>query len=902
MRRLALPAVLSAALAASALALASPPAQAAPGPAGAPSAKGGAPSGDGRLDVLFVGAHPDDEAGTLSTLGQWNEFDKARTGVLTVTRGEGGGNAAGNEEGPALGLLRENEERRAVGKAGVTDIHYLDKVDFYYTVSTPLTAKTWDHDKSLEKVVRLVRETRPKVIVTMVPAPLPGQHGNHQMAARLATEAYFAAADPKAYPAQLREEGLSTWAPGRIFQTGGASGPTGEACATDLKPSRAGTLVRGVWGGRASARNGGKTWAQVEREAQRTYVSQGWGGFPDVPSDPSKIGCDFFTQIHSRVPFTLNNTSPTAMLEGAVQPGKGGLPLGTGFSLTTQSLGVTPGAGFKVTAHASAPRSLRGAKAALSVPSGWNVAGSGDLGTVGSKERTATFTVTPPAGAAAGRVQLAATLTAGKATGQATTQVEVQPAVTGTMEPLPRVSDFDEWAAKTGVQSLTGQVKPVLSLASGKSRKVRVDLANTTASAQSGTVKLDLPKGFSADAPSKPYTLAAGAKGSATFTVTNTDASLPTSNEGGTGGDYDVTITTTPSSGAADVQKGGLELVPTTVLPKATGTPAVDGKETAGEYPGSELNLSRVWEGEACASADDCSATGKVTWTDDALYLLVKVRDDKQGTVLGADDCKRHWRSDSVEIAIDPRGDSENTSTTFKTGIFPRMSDGKPCFERDADAHQGGPETAPGMQVASTVADPYDGYVIETKIPFKALPTAVDPARMGLNIFVYDSDTQDKTGQTRIGWSTWGGVQGDPYRWGLVSLPGHTPPAGMPTTPPEPVMPTDAASSVNSPESILQSVRTGVPLAAGPEAPRSDTARITGRPKPSSGSVGVRLRATGPGTAHLQVWDGKVLGTKKVEITRAGVQTVTVPGTSGVVTLAFEAREGGTASDVATIR
>ncbi|MBT2212529.1 MULTISPECIES: sugar-binding protein [Actinomadura] len=902
MRRLALPAVLSAALAASALALASPPAQAAPAPAGAPSAPGGAPSGDGRLDVLFVGAHPDDEAGTLSTLGQWNEFDKARTGVLTVTRGEGGGNASGNEEGPPLGLLRENEERRAVGKAGVTDIHYLDKVDFYYTVSTPLTAKTWDHDKSLEKVVRLVRETRPKVIVTMVPAPLPGQHGNHQMAARLATEAYFAAADPKAYPAQLREEGLSTWAPGRIFQTGGASGPTGAACATDLKPSRPGTLVRGVWGGRASARNGGKTWAQVEREAQRTYVSQGWGGFPDVPSDPSKIGCDFFTQIHSRAPFTLGNTGPTAMLEGAVLPGKGGLPLGTGFSLTTQSLGVTPGAGFKVTAHAVAERSLRGAKAALSVPAGWKVAGSGDLGTVGTKERTATFTVTPPAGTAAGRVQLAATLTAGKATGQATTQVEVQPAVTGTMEPLPRVSDFDSWAAKTGVQSLTGQVKPVLSLASGKSRKVRVDLANTTASAQSGTVRLDLPKGFAADEPSKPYTLAAGAKGSATFTVTNTDASLPTSNEGGTGGDYDVTITTTPSSGAADVQKGGLELVPTSVLPKAAGAPAVDGKEAAGEYPGPELNLSRVWEGDACASADDCSATGKVTWTDDALYLLVKVRDDKQGTVLGADDCKRHWRSDSVEIAIDPRGDSENTSTTFKTGIFPRMSDGKPCFERDADAHQGGPETAPGMQVASTVADPYDGYVIETKIPFKALPTAVDPARMGLNIFVYDSDTQDKTGQTRIGWSTWGGVQGDPYRWGLVSLPGHTPPAGMPTTPPEPVMPTDAASSVNSPESILQAVRTGVPLAAGPEAPRSDTARITGRPKPSGGSVSVRLRATGPGTANLQVWDGKVLGTKKVEITRAGVQTVAVPGTSGVVTLAFEARKGGTASDVASIR
>lgn len=72
------------------------------------------------LDVLFVGAHPDHEAGTLSTLGQWRETNDIRTDVVTITRGEGGGNAVGPEEGPALGLIREGEERRAVGKAGVT--------------------------------------------------------------------------------------------------------------------------------------------------------------------------------------------------------------------------------------------------------------------------------------------------------------------------------------------------------------------------------------------------------------------------------------------------------------------------------------------------------------------------------------------------------------------------------------------------------------------------------------------------------------------------------------------------------------------------------------------------------------------------------------------------------------
>src|SRR5688500_6724282 len=69
------------------------------------------------LDVLFVSAHPDDEGFTLSTFGQWKEFDDLDAGFVTLTRGEGGGNAIGTEEGAALGLIREREEREAVGWA-----------------------------------------------------------------------------------------------------------------------------------------------------------------------------------------------------------------------------------------------------------------------------------------------------------------------------------------------------------------------------------------------------------------------------------------------------------------------------------------------------------------------------------------------------------------------------------------------------------------------------------------------------------------------------------------------------------------------------------------------------------------------------------------------------------------
>lgn len=845
-----------------------------------PAAAAGGETNPGHVDVLFIGAHPDDEAGGLSTYGQWREYDDVSTGVITITRGEGGGNAVGPEEGPPLGLLREAEERRAVGRAGITDVHNLDEVDFYYTVSEPLTRQTWGHDDTLAKVVRLVRQIKPNVIVTMNPAPSPGNHGNHQEAARLAIEAYYAAADPERFP----EQRLAAWQTARLFSSGAAgTGPTGPDCASRFVRADPTADVYGVWSGRVSARNGGKSWAQVEREAQREYASQGWAGFPDVPTDPNALGCDRFTQIDSRVPYTPGNTAPGAMLEGAFG--------GTTFWLTTSTFGVHPGEPFEVTAHTNA----RDGNVTLAAPDGWRV------------ERTTSkrFTVTPPSDAALNtRARLTGTL-AGK--GKTSRAVEVRPAVRGMPQLLPAVAQYEEWVDTVGVPQLSGRVLPVLTLGSGGSRAVRVDVSNAGGTSASGTVKLALPNGFAADSAEKPYgPLAAGASGSVTFAVTNTDASLPTSNAGG---DFPYTVTTS-GPGGTDVRNAALELVPRTAIPQATTAPALDGQESAGEYPGPALDLSRLWEGSACASAADCSATAKLAWNGDDLYVLVHVVDDTLGTVLDPADCKRHWRTDSVELALDARGTSENTSTTFKAGIFPRTTAGTPCFERDADNHQGpGEQTAPGMRIAASVGEPYTGYTIEAKLALADLPNAVDPQRLGLNLFVYDSDTQDKTGQTRIGWSTWGGVQGDPYRWGLATLPGYTPPADRPTKPAPPRIPQDAARSVGSPQSILQAVRTGIPLAGGPEAPRSDTASLSGQARLRGDSVRGSLLATGPGEANLFVWDPArgILGSATITPSRAGrldyaidVDPATV-GPETVVVLGFAADRGGTHSSATRV-
>ncbi|MGC7096105.1 sugar-binding protein [Amycolatopsis lurida] len=720
------------------------------------TAAGAEPRAD--LDVLFVGAHPDDEASTLSTIGQLG----LEAGVVTVTRGEGGGNAVGPEEGPELGLLREAEERKAVGRAGITDVFNLDRADFYYTVSSPLTEQAWGHESTLEKLVRVVRQTRPEIVFTMDQAPSPGNHGNHQYAARLAFEAYTAAADPSLFPGAGKP-----WAVAKLFTTGlNGDSATGPDCVSAFTPDEPTDRVWGVWAGKPGP--GGKTWAQIEREAQREYASQGWAGFPDAPTDPAKIGCDYFTQVASRVPYQPESRGVEGLLAGAV-------PMGATLTATADRYRVTPGEQVRVDVRSSKPGDIE-----LTAPEGWLVQGR---------------TVTVPADAQPGKARIRATLSTVEMTEAV---VEVVPPVVATQEPLPQVAQYDAWARESGFPDRAGDVLPVLTVPSGGTRDITVTVRNESPVPRQGVVSLALPAGFGGG-EERPYPeLAPGATHQVKFGVHNTDASLPS------GKDFPYQLVASDGSTTA-----ALEIVPATVIPRAQAAPVVDGAAGEGEYPAEALDISARWEGDDCASAADCSGTARLSWHDDTLYALVDVTDDVAGTKLPTADCKRHWRTDAVELTFDPRGRSENTASTYKLAVLPSTSDGGPCAFRDADNAQG---PAPGVEVAAQPRE--GGYAVEVAIPMERLPGAVDPASLGLNVLVYDSDTQDKTGQTRIGWSTWGGVQGDPYRWGRATVDGYTPPPDRPIEPPEPVLPLEVLASVDSPQTLEQSIRLGLPPGA----------------------------------------------------------------------------------------
>src|SRR3954464_11856854 len=149
--------------------------------------------------VLYVAAHPDDENTRL--LAWLVNVKKLRAGYLSVTRGDGGQNLIGKEQGPALGLLR-TQELLAARRLDGAEQFFTRARDFGYSKSADETLRIWGHDAALSDVVLAIRRFRPDVVVTRFNTR-PPNHGHHTASAMLAEEAFAAAADDKRFPDQL---------------------------------------------------------------------------------------------------------------------------------------------------------------------------------------------------------------------------------------------------------------------------------------------------------------------------------------------------------------------------------------------------------------------------------------------------------------------------------------------------------------------------------------------------------------------------------------------------------------------------------------------------------------------------------------------------------------------------
>lgn len=151
--------------------------------------------------VLYVAAHPDDENTRLITYLSNEKL--YRTGYLSLTRGDGGQNLIGDEQGVELGLIR-TQELLAARRVDGGEQFFSRAFDFGYSKNPEETFTKWDREKILSDVVWVIRKFQPDVIITRFPTTGEGGHGHHTASAILANEAFAAAADPKRFPEQLR--------------------------------------------------------------------------------------------------------------------------------------------------------------------------------------------------------------------------------------------------------------------------------------------------------------------------------------------------------------------------------------------------------------------------------------------------------------------------------------------------------------------------------------------------------------------------------------------------------------------------------------------------------------------------------------------------------------------------
>jgi len=167
--------------------------------------------------LLHTTAHPDDEEGAM--LARVSRRDGARTALLTLNRGEAGDNALGPELFDGLGLIRTAELVAAGQYYGVDEQYFTAVADYGFSKRLDEALEHWDRADVLRDMVRVIRRTRPLVVVSRWQGNERDGHGQHQAAGALTPDAVRLAGDPSAYP-ELQNEGLRPWAVRKLFVGG----------------------------------------------------------------------------------------------------------------------------------------------------------------------------------------------------------------------------------------------------------------------------------------------------------------------------------------------------------------------------------------------------------------------------------------------------------------------------------------------------------------------------------------------------------------------------------------------------------------------------------------------------------------------------------------------------------
>lgn len=162
--------------------------------------------------AMNTGAHPDDEHSAMLAylaLGRG-----VYTSSIIATRGEGGQNEIGCEQGSALGIIRTRELEEASIMSNVTLGILSEELDdpihdFGFSKCAQETFRKWGEEIVYERLIRKIRELRPDVVVAAFENE-PTTHGHHRAITLLTQRAFHDAANPEIFP-QHADRGLLPW-------------------------------------------------------------------------------------------------------------------------------------------------------------------------------------------------------------------------------------------------------------------------------------------------------------------------------------------------------------------------------------------------------------------------------------------------------------------------------------------------------------------------------------------------------------------------------------------------------------------------------------------------------------------------------------------------------------------
>ncbi|MFQ6027978.1 MAG: PIG-L family deacetylase [Dehalococcoidia bacterium] len=172
------------------------------------------------LSVLGAFAHPDDEGfGTGGTLAMLVSRG-ARVTLVCATNGD-----VGEISDPALATpenlaqVRQEEMRQAMAVTGVPDVRFFNYRDSGMVGTEdnnhPHALHQADPDQVIGRLVDIIREVRPQIVLTHDPSGGYG-HPDHKAICQHTTQAVAVCGDTTAYPQQL-SQGRQVWDPALLY-------------------------------------------------------------------------------------------------------------------------------------------------------------------------------------------------------------------------------------------------------------------------------------------------------------------------------------------------------------------------------------------------------------------------------------------------------------------------------------------------------------------------------------------------------------------------------------------------------------------------------------------------------------------------------------------------------------